>query len=91
MSINYYVKIKSEKMTQDMANQIFNLITNKSHIRNFNYYPGFLNLIIEGLPEELAEFLVENKFTKKEVLTKTSDELLYEAMQRIKDLEKENE
>ena len=48
MANYYYVDIESEKMTQDVANEIFQAIAPKQRIRWFNFSEGHLSYNTRG-------------------------------------------
>ena len=51
MANYYYIDIESEKMTQDVANEIFQTIVPKQKVRWFNFNEGHLNYNTRGLVE----------------------------------------
>jgi hypothetical protein len=68
MANYYYITIKSEKMTQELANKILEQISQKQLVRSFNFHEGYLFYNTRGL-YDISELLKEYKIdTKLETL-----------------------
>ena len=92
MANYYYVTIKSDKMTQEVANQIFQEMATKNKIRSFNFSEGYLAYNSRGLTD-ISEILDKTGFTDEEVEVKDEFTYAYENMMQpdeavIKDIEK---
>lgn len=70
MANYYYVKIESEKMTQEVASKIFQEMATKNKIRNFNFHEGYLTYNTRGLTD-IREILESIGFTDEEVEVKS--------------------
>ena len=77
MANYYYVKIESEKMTQEVASKILQEMVTKNQIRSFNFHEGYLTYNTRGLTD-ISEILDEVGFTGEEVEVKDEFELVYE-------------
>ena len=77
MANYYYVTIKSEKMTQQVAAEIFNKFSGSCRIRSFDFYKGFLKYNTRGLID-ITDILVKYGFTDEEIEVKDEFELFYE-------------
>lgn len=73
MANYYYVKIESEKMTQDVANEIFQTIAPKQLVRSFHFCQGVLRYNTRGL-EDISEILVAHGFNDEEDKIEIKDE-----------------
>lgn len=70
----YYIIIESDKMTQDVANEILQTITPKQLIRNFSFSTGYLHYNTRGLAN-ISEILNSYGISEEEV--KILDEFEY--------------
>lgn len=76
MANYYYVNIESEKMTQDVANEIFQTIVPKQRIRWFKFSEGHLYYNSRGLVD-IAPILNAYGFNDKEDKIEVEDEFEY--------------
>ena len=76
MANYYYINIESEKMTQDVANEIFQTIVSKQQIRWFEFKEGRLNYNARGL-EDISEILAAYGFNDDEDKIEIKDEFNY--------------
>lgn len=95
MANYYYVTIKSDKMTQEVANEIFQEMATKNKIRSFNFHEGYLTYNTRGLTD-ISEILESVGFTDEEVEVKDEFELVYEnfteeELEAMKEKNKETE
>lgn len=83
MANYYYVDIKSEKMNQDIANEIFNEISSKNKIRRFNFSEGYLSYNSRGLTD-ITDILNKYNFNDEEdeISIKDEFELVYETIEK---------
>jgi hypothetical protein len=81
MANYFYVTIKSEKMTQEVANKILQEMVNKNKIRNFVFHQGYLHYNTRGLTD-IISILNEYEFTDEEVEIKDEFDLVYECMDK---------
>ena len=79
MANYYYVKIESEKMTQEVASKIFQEMATKNKIRSFNFHEGYLAYNTRGLTD-ISEILHEAGLTDEEVEIKDEFTYAYENM-----------
>ena len=86
MANYYYVTIESEKMTQEVANEIFNVISSKNRIRRFSFNEGYLSYNSRGLTD-ITDILNKYNFNDEEDEISVKDEfqLVYEALEKEKD------
>lgn len=77
MANYYYVTIKSEKMTQEIASKIFQEIASKNLIRTFNFGKNYLAYNTRGLTN-ISNILESAGFTDEEVEIKDEFDLAYE-------------
>lgn len=77
MANYYYVKIESEKMTQEVASKIFQEMATKNQIRSFNFHEGYLTYNTRGLTD-ISEILESVGFTNEEVEVKDEFDLISE-------------
>lgn len=82
MANYYYVKIESDKMTQEVANEIFQVITTKNKVRSFNFNEGYLSYNTRGLTD-IGSILENNGFIDEEIEIKDEFELVYEANNKL--------
>lgn len=92
MANYYYVTIKSEKMTQEIANKIFQEIASKNLIRGFGFHKGCLTYNTRGLTD-ITTILNEAGIVDEEIEVKDEFDLAYENSMTpdesiIKDMEK---
>lgn len=66
MANYYYVTIKSDKMTQEVANEIFQEMVHKNKIRNFNFIEGYLHYNTRGLTD-ITSILNNYGLTDKDI------------------------
>lgn len=78
MANYYYVTIKSDKMTQNVANEILQTIAPKNRIRNFHFVEGELNYNTRGLTD-ITDVLNAYGFIDEEIEIKDEFELVYES------------
>lgn len=89
MANYYYVTIKSDKMTQEIASKILQEMTTKNRIRSFEFFErGELKYNTRGLTD-ISEILNEAGFTDKEVEIKDEFTYAYETMKPIEQVVKE--
>ena len=76
MANYYYITIKSEKMTQEIAAEIFTEFSKTNKIRNFNYIiDGYLYIDSRGLSMQVGKILDKYGFTDEEIDIKDEFEL----------------
>ena len=82
MANYYYINIESEKMTQDVANEIFQTIAPKQRVRHFSFSEGHLNYNTRGLVD-VTEVLEAYGFNDDEDKIEIKDEfeLVYESLE----------
>ena len=73
MANYYYVTIKSEKINQDIANEILQEIVKSNYIRYFSFHDGYLHFNSRGLPD-ITELLTCYGFNDKEDKIEIEDE-----------------
>lgn len=66
MANYYYVTIKSDKMTQEVANKIFQEMADKNKIRHFNFIEGCLYYNTRGLTD-ISSILNDYGFTDEDI------------------------
>ena len=88
MANYYYVKIESEKMTQEVASRIFQEMATKNYIRSFSFHEGYLTYNTRGLTD-ITTILKEAGFVDEEIEIKDEFELAYETMKPIEQVIKE--
>ena len=76
MANYYYINIESEKMTQDVANEILQAIAPKQRIRWFEFSEGHLNYNTRNL-EDISEILATYGFNDDEDKIEIKDEFNY--------------
>lgn len=81
MANYYYINIESEKMTQNVANEIFQTIVPKQRVRCFSFSEGHLNYNTRGFID-VTEVLEAYGFNDKEDKIEIKDEfeLVYETL-----------
>ena len=79
MANYYYVTIKSDKMTQEVASKIFQKITTLNFIRYFTFSNGYLRYNTRGLTD-IGDILEEYQFTDDDIEIKDEFQLYYEDM-----------
>ena len=79
MANYYYVTIKSDKMTQEVANKIFQRLSALNLIRHFSFIEGHLTYNTRGLTD-IVDILEEYGFTDKDIEVKDEFQLAYENM-----------
>ena len=79
MANYYFVTIKSEKMTQEVANEIFQAIEPKHLIREFYFHEGYLYYNTRGLLD-ISDILNKYKFNDKVDKVEVKDEFDYVEM-----------
>lgn len=77
MANYYYVTIKSDKMTQEVANQIFQEIATKNKIRSFSFHEGYLTYNTRGLTD-ITVILEKAGIVDEEIEVKDEFDLVYE-------------
>ena len=75
----YYVTIKSNKMTQGVANEILQTLVNKCLIRHFDFSEGYLAYNTRGLID-ISDILNSYDFNDDEIEIKDEFDLVYENM-----------
>ena len=88
MANYYYVKIKSEKMTQEVASKILQEMATKNQIRSFSFIEGYLDYNTRGLTD-ITTILNEAGFVDEEIEIKDEFDLAYETMKPIEQVVKE--
>ena len=78
MANYFYVKIDSEKMTQNVACEIFNEMVDKNKIRHFDFVTGHVSYNTRGLTD-IQHILDTYGITDEEIEIKDEFELAYEA------------
>ena len=76
MANYYYITIESDKMTQDVANEILQTIAPKQMIRYFNFHEGYLSYNTRGL-ENITDILETYGFNDGEDKIEVKDEFDY--------------
>ena len=79
MANYYYVTIKSDKMTQEVASKIFQRMSTLNLIRHFSFIEGHLTYNTRGLTD-IVDILEEYGFTDKDIEVKDEFELAYESI-----------
>lgn len=82
MANYYFVTIKSEKMTQEVANEIFQAIEPKHLIREFHFHEGYLYYNTRGLLN-ISDILNKYKFNDKVDKIEVKDEFDYVEMTEV--------
>lgn len=77
MANYYYVTIKSDKITQNVANEILQTIAPKNRIRNFHFVEGELNYNTRGLTD-ITDILNAYGFIDEEIEIKDEFDLVAE-------------
>ena len=77
MANYYYVTIKSDKMTQEVASKILQEMASKNKIRSFNFHEGYLTYNTRGLTD-ITTILNEAGFVDEEIEVKDEFDLAYE-------------
>lgn len=80
MANYYYVTIKSDKMTQEVASKIFQKISASNLIRHFNFIEGHLNYNTRGLTD-IVDILEEYGFTDEDIEVIDEFELVEKAIE----------
>ncbi len=85
MANYYYINIESDKMTQEVANEIFQTIVPKQRVRHFSFSEGNLNYNTRGLVD-VTEILEAYGFNDEEDKIEIKDEfeLVYESLEEEK-------
>lgn len=79
MANYYYVTIKSDKMTQEIAAEIFVELSSSNLIRAFEYSgSGYLHFSSRGINTQIGKILEKYDFTGEEVEVKDEFELVEE-------------
>lgn len=79
MANYYYITIKSDKMTQDIASEIFVELSSSNLIRVFEYSgSGYLHFNSRGVTTKIGKILEKYDFTDEEVEVKDEFELVEE-------------
>lgn len=82
MANYYFVTIKSEKMTQEVANEIFQAIEPKHLIREFHFHEGYLYYNTRGLLD-ISDILNKYKFDDRVDKIEVKDEFDYVEMTEV--------
>lgn len=82
MANYYFVTIESEKMTQEVANEIFQAIEPKHLIREFHFHEGYLYYNTRGLLN-ISDILDKYKFNDKVDKVEVKDEFDYVEMTEV--------
>ena len=82
MANYYFVTIESEKMTQEVANEIFQAIEPKHLIREFYFHEGYLYYNTRGLLD-ISDILNKYKFNDKVDKIEVKDEFDYVEMTEV--------
>lgn len=77
MANYYYVTIKGDKMTQEVASKILQEMASKNYIRNFSFHEGYLFYNTRGLTD-ITSILNEAGFVDEEIEIKDEFDLAYE-------------
>ena len=80
MANYYYVTIKSDKMTQEVASKIFQKMSASNLIRHFSFIEGHLTYNTRGLTD-IVDILEEYGFTDEDIEVKDEFDLAYEQME----------
>ena len=72
----YHITIKSKKMTQEVANEIFQAIVPKQIVRLFSFHEGYLSYHTERLID-ISEILEAYGFNDEEDKIEVKDEFEY--------------
>ena len=84
MANYYYVTIKSDKMTQEVAAEILQEMATKNLIRAFTYHEGYLYYNTRGLTD-ISPILNKAGFVDSEIDVKDEFDLVYGDNFDIKD------
>ena len=77
MANYYWITIKSEKMTQKIAAEIFAELSNSNLIRAFEYSEGgYLHFNSRGVSTRIGRILYEYGFTDEEIEVKDEFEVI---------------
>lgn len=93
MANYYYVEIKSEKLTQEVAAEIFNHIMRHQRVRWFNFSEsGSINYNSRGL-EDISEILEKYGITEEEIKVEDEFERFYNSLspEELKQMEEEHQ
>ena len=74
----YYITIKSDKVDQYFAKDIFDQIVAEGLVRSFSFHNGYINYCTRGLAD-ITSSLVDYNITNEEIDVKDEFELLYES------------
>lgn len=77
MANYYYTTIKSDKMTQKIAAEIFNKLAEERKVRYFNYNENQLKFNTHGLVD-IQNVLDKHNIKEEEMKVKDEFELVYE-------------
>lgn len=83
MANYYYTTIKSDKMTQKIAAEIFNKLAEERKIRYFDYDENQLKFNTRGLVD-IQDILNRYNIKKEEIEVKDEFELVYETSESLK-------
>ncbi len=73
---NYYcTTIKSEKCSQEMANEILQLISMRNRIRDFVFHEGYIFYETRGIAD-ISEILTKYNINENEVSIEDKDDVL---------------
>lgn len=75
MANYYYVTIKSDKMTQEVASKILEEMVLKNYVRSFSFHEGYLTYNTRGLTD-INKILNEAGFTDEEIEVKDEFQLI---------------
>ena len=76
MANYYYITIKSDKMTQDIAAEIFNTLIKKSRVRYFDYDENQLKYSTRGLID-IQKIIDKYNISKEEIMISDEFEFIY--------------
>jgi len=73
-----YVTIKSDKVDQYLAKDIFDQIVAEGLVRSFSFHDGYISYCTRGLAD-ITSTLVDYDITNEEIDVKDEFDLLYES------------
>lgn len=82
MANYYYVTIKSDKMNQYIANEIFQEINTNNLLRKFYFHEGCLSYTSRGLTN-ISKILEKYGFEEQEIEVKDEFDMIYKNMDKV--------
>ena len=85
---NYYcITIQSEKCSQEMANEILQLVSMRNRIHDFVFYEGYIFYETRGIAD-ISEILEKYNINENEITIEDKDNVLF---QNIREQEEEKD